>query len=242
MLYIFVLMRYVSVSCPPHRLLYLYRRSISCRYVISSLSLSFPPSNTRHTQGTIAEISCSSIYHPFEVVKTRMQLGVHVPRRWVRTSVPEGNYKHVPHALYTILRSEGLHGLYSGYCANLITGCMLSSIQFMLYEEFVGENRHSTKDTMLAGCLAGACAGFLTNPLDVIGTRIMVQGQGECLSSRKDVLGYRACFQELYKVEGMRGLFRGAMPRVMWCAPFSGLSFALYEYSKRVLEGLGWFN
>ena len=241
MLYIFLLMRYVSVSWY-HRLLYLYLWFISFRYVISSLS--HPPTHTHtpthNTQGTIAEISCSSIYHPFEVVKTRMQLGVHVPRRWVRTSVPEGNYKHVPHALYTILRSEGLHGLYSGYCANLITGCMLSSIQFMLYEEFV-TSRHSTKDTMLAGCLAGACAGFLTNPLDVIGTRIMVQGQGECLSSR-NVLGYRACFQELYKVEGMRGLFRGAMPRVMWCAPFSGLSFALYEYSKRVLEGLGWFN
>ena len=158
------------------------------------------------------------------------------------------NHKHtitkqqVPHALYTILKSEGLYGLYSGYSANLITGCMLSSIQFMLYEEFV-TLRHSPKDTMYSGCLAGACAGFLTNPLDVIGTRIMVQGQGECLSSSgKDVLGYRACFQELYKAEGMRGLFRGAMPRVLWCAPFSGLSFALYEYSKRVLEGLGWFN
>ena len=48
-------------------------------------------------QGTIAEISCSSIYHPFEVVKTRMQLGVHVPRRWVRVTFSSTCQKSITH-------------------------------------------------------------------------------------------------------------------------------------------------
>ena len=53
---------------------------------------------------------------------------------------------------------------------------MLSSIQFMLYEEFVGTNIVTVRKYR-DGCLAVREAGFLTNPLDVIGTRIMVQGR-----------------------------------------------------------------
>ena len=59
---------------------------------------------------------------------------------------------------------------------------MLSSIQFMLYEEFVGENR-LTRRIHISRLFGSHVRWILTNPLNVIGTRIMVQGQGECLSS-----------------------------------------------------------
>jgi solute carrier family 25 (mitochondrial iron transporter), member 28/37 len=200
--------------------------------------------------GCAAEISCSLIYHPFEVVKARMQLGTNVPRYWVRSSVPEGNYKHAPHAIWTIGRLEGVSGLYAGYAANLLTGCLLSATQFMLYEQFkkylcVNIATPRTRETMSAGVLAGAMAGWITNPFDVIGTRIMVQGKGGLLllenkdsSSTTELRNYRACFLELFKSEGYRGMFRGAVPRVLWCAPFSGISFAVYEYSKSVLTNI----
>ena len=165
-----------------------------------------------------------------------MQLGIEVPRtRWVRDSVPRGNYKHVPHALYTIIKRETFFGLYSGYVANLITGCMFSSIQFMLYEEFV--TCRSSTDVAFAGLFSGALSGFLTNPFDVIGTRLMVQGCSYGEKSRIIKFGYLESLFELTSREGFRGLFRGVLPRVLWCAPFSGLSFMLYEYSKCVLDG-----
>ena len=96
MLYISVRMRYVNVSCPlPLSSLYLL--FISRRYVFFFFRYNNTPFYIIHSshQGTIAEISCSSIYHPFEVVKTRMQLGVHVPRRWVRVTFSSTCQKNI---------------------------------------------------------------------------------------------------------------------------------------------------
>lgn len=207
-----------------------------------------------------------------------MQLGINVREDavgWVRSSVPDGNYRHAPDALSTILRSEGVRGLYAGYGANLMTGCAVSAVQFMLYERFklglqslkraqlnrradadldslrptprryredsAGNPMLRTRETLLAGAMAGSIAGFVTNPLDVIGTRIMVQGRGGLASSSTSfalgtVSNYRDCFQQLILREGFTGLWRGGLPRVLWCASFSALSFSVYEAAKAWLH------
>jgi hypothetical protein len=64
------------------------------------------------------------------VVKTRMILQVNT------AGGTAGNYRSVGHALQTILRTEGMSGLYAGFVPGLF-GTLHGAVQFMVYE--VGE-------------------------------------------------------------------------------------------------------
>lgn len=238
--------------------------------------------------GGIAEVACSLIYNPFEVIKTRMQLGTRLHTAaadWVQSSLPVGNYRHTPDAFATIVRTEGIRGLFAGYTANLATGCGLSAVQFMLYEHFklalqkikdaklsmtvdrelddliptapvprdsAGLPILRTRETLLAGAMAGSLAGFLTNPLDVVATRMMVRGTGgprsgetasvstsASMTARSATGEYRHCIRHLYVKEGFVGFFRGAVPRVLWCTPFSAISFSVFEKARGLFAERG---
>jgi hypothetical protein len=80
------------------------------------------------------ELVSSVFYVPFDVVKTRMQLGAN-PRLSSGGNVTSStNYTGTFSALGTIWRSEGVAGLYSGYRACIVSDCSVSALQFMFYE------------------------------------------------------------------------------------------------------------
>ncbi|KAL0285639.1 UNVERIFIED_CONTAM: S-adenosylmethionine carrier 1, chloroplastic/mitochondrial [Sesamum angustifolium] len=58
--------------------------------------------------------------------------------------------------------------------------------------------------------LTGAITGAVTTPLDVIKTRLMVQG------STKQYTGICHCVNTILREEGSSAFFRGMGPRVLW--------------------------
>ena len=86
-------------------------------------------STTYLAAGAMSELAASNIYTPFEVVKTRMQLG----NSWLNAVSPRV-YTGTFNAFKTILNNEGL-GLYSGYRACILTDCTYSALQFLVYEK-----------------------------------------------------------------------------------------------------------
>lgn len=87
-------------------------------------------------------------------------------------------------------------------------------------------------DTLLCGCISGGIAAALTNPLDVVTSRLMVQdGRGGYGGS-----GLFTMLKAILTKEGPSVLWRGTLPRVAQTAPLSAISFAVYEAMKAYLS------
>ncbi|XP_022895470.1 S-adenosylmethionine carrier 1, chloroplastic/mitochondrial-like [Olea europaea var. sylvestris] len=77
--------------------------------------------------------------------------------------------------------------------------------------------------------LVGAVTGALTTPLDVIKTRLMIQG------STNQYKGIFDCVQTVVREEGPRALLKGIGPRVLWIGIGGSVFFGVLESTKRFL-------
>jgi len=208
--------------------------------------------------GALSELASSVVVVPQEVIKSRMQLGANPSVStggWLTT---QSNYRNAVHAIVSIVREEGVRGLYAGFRACVAVDCTFGAIQFVLYEHFKSLHRLrtgrlptdelSTAEALCAGAAAGGLAGLATNPLDVVAARLMVQGGGEGGGERGvKVAGEAAggnrgaavrytgalhCYRETVRREGARALWNGAVPRVLSIAPVVAVQFAVYEAIK----------
>lgn len=122
--------------------------------------------------------------------------------------------------------------------------------------------------TAISAGTAGAVAAVATTPIDVVKTRIMlaasengevreravkeVQAQGRNpkaeieraqQAARSGRAGGIAVGGEIWRTEGLKGLFRGGLLRALWTALGSGLYLGVYEsgrkYLKRRRTGMG---
>ena len=81
------------------------------------------------------------------------------------------------------------------------------------------------------GSIAGGIAAFLTCPLDVLKTRIMLSAD----LPKSQRLSVSETFQSILRNEGWRRLFSGVVPRVMWISLGGAIYFgALEEYRRRL--------
>ncbi|KAL6751072.1 mitochondrial carrier domain-containing protein [Haematococcus lacustris] len=80
-----------------------------------------------------------------------------------------------------------------------------------------------------ASVLAGATSSLLTNPLDLIKTRIQVarKAEGQACTARSVV-------QEVLRQDGPLGLFRGVLPRMASAALWGTCMVTVYEFLKRI--------
>ena len=76
--------------------------------------------------GSAAKLVASACTYPLQVVRSRMQ-------QQLRGSKVLA-YKTFPRAVSSVLRRDGVRGLYSGFSANAIRVCPQAGLQFFLYE------------------------------------------------------------------------------------------------------------
>jgi hypothetical protein len=81
---------------------------------------------------------------------------------------------------------------------------------------------------MVAGAIAGGVGSLVTNPMDVIKTRIQTD---PLLYS-----GIRQCFASTLKNEGAMAFAKGAAPRLMHKIPANGFFFMFYEMFRLLLN------
>ncbi|KAI1431508.1 mitochondrial carrier [Xylaria sp. CBS 124048] len=131
------------------------------------------------TAGFIGDLAASIVYVPSEVLKTRLQL----QGRYNNPHFNSGyNYHGTFDAVRTIIRTEGVAELFSGYKATLYRDLPFSALQFMFYEQFQSWARQykDSRDIgvrleLLTGAAGGGLAGVMTCPLDVVKTRLQTQ-------------------------------------------------------------------
>ena len=91
---------------------------------------------------------------------------------------------------------------------------------------------------LLAGSTAGALAAAVTTPMDVLKTRLQtLEGQPvhSCCAAGKPAgppPGGLELLRDIYRTEGLRGLFAGIVPRVARAAPACAVVLSTYELLK----------
>ncbi|XP_059642356.1 S-adenosylmethionine carrier 1, chloroplastic/mitochondrial isoform X2 [Cornus florida] len=173
------------------------------------------------TAGAIGGLAASLIRVPTEVVKQRMQTR---------------QFASAPDAVRLIVSREGFKGLYAGYGSFLLRDLPFDAIQFCLYEQLrIGYKLAAKRDlndpeNAIIGAFAGALTGAITTPLDVIKTRLMVQGSGN------QYKGIFDCVQTIIREEGPPALLKGIGPRVLWIGIGGSIFFGVLESTKRLLS------
>ncbi|KAL8255352.1 hypothetical protein R6Q59_033573 [Mikania micrantha] len=172
------------------------------------------------TAGAIGGVAASLVRVPTEVVKQRMQTG---------------QFASPPDAVRLIVSKEGFKGLYAGYGSFLLRDLPFDAIQFCIYEQLrLGYKLAARRDlndpeNAAIGAFSGALTGAITTPLDVIKTRLMVQG------SANQYKGIVDCVQTILKEEGPSALLKGIGPRVLWIGIGGSIFFGVLERTKKIL-------
>lgn len=129
--------------------------------------------------GLAADLAAAPLYVPTEVIKTRLQLQGRYNNPFFYSGY---NYKSTLNACKTIIKTEGIIELFSGFKATLARDLPFSALQFAFYEQEqkLARGWMESKDIglpleILTGASAGGMAGILTCPLDVVKTRIQTQ-------------------------------------------------------------------
>jgi hypothetical protein len=82
------------------------------------------------------------------------------------------------------------------------------------------------------GMVAGAIATLLTNPMDVLKTRVMTSTSGAGVGG---MASYARCAADIWAKEGVFGFTRGVTARLLHKIPASGLFWLLYAAFSRAL-------
>ncbi|XP_057529167.1 S-adenosylmethionine carrier 1, chloroplastic/mitochondrial [Amaranthus tricolor] len=173
------------------------------------------------TAGAVGGVAASFIRVPTEVVKQRMQTG---------------QFASAPDAVRLIVAKEGFKGLYAGYRSFLLRDLPFDAIQFCLYEQLrigyklAAKRELNDPENAVIGAFAGALTGAITTPLDVIKTRLMIQG------SANQYKGIVNCVKTIVREEGPPALLKGIGPRVLWIGIGGSIFFGVLESTKRFLS------
>ncbi|CAM9141643.1 unnamed protein product [Phaeothamnion confervicola] len=174
---------------------------------------------------------------PQEIVKQRLQAGVHP-----NTAV----------AIASIYQKQGLLGFFgkSGLATQMARDIPYAMITLLVYESLQTWSRRRRADaaaatvagggvaaavpfkaspfeTMFIGAVAGGIGSLLTNPMDVIKTRIMTSP--EVYSGAMDAVW------TTLRVEGPLAFLKGATPRLLHKIPANGAFFVAYEFFRALL-------
>jgi solute carrier family 25 S-adenosylmethionine transporter 26 len=172
---------------------------------------------------TAGEVAACLVRVPVEVVKQRTQATGHSSYINFRKTIA----------------SEGIRGLYRGYTTTVFREIPFAFIQFPIWEviktkiaTYNGRKSCTPSEATVSGAIAGGIAAFLTTPLDVSKTRVMLAEKGSSLSSGSVFFALRTIFLQ----KGIRGLFAGVLPRVTWISVGGAIFLGGYEKTAQTLE------
>lgn len=143
---------------------------------------------------------------------------------------PQPKYRNVFHGISSIVKAQGIRGVYQGPFATVLKQSSNQGIRFVVFEDAQKKLSnvipYKVVADLMAGAFAGICSTLLNNPIDVIKTN--VQG----LESHK-YNGFVDCFSQIYRAEGVMGFYKGVGPRLARVTLDVGLTFAIFNSIKR---------
>ena len=189
----------------------------------------FKPEQSNAINHAVASIQSGAcmvlLTNPVWLVKTRLQL--QKTRR----------YKGILDAFSRIIKEEGWLALYRG----ILPALFLTShgaVQFVVYERLKSLRPPSAEggrsEALVYGGVSKLAAATATYPYQVVKTRV----QQRYPSTNSNFVGNLPagevartlrCVGDTYRIEGIRGFFKGCWPNALRVAPSAALTFWTYE-------------
>ncbi|QDZ20517.1 mitochondrial solute carrier protein [Chloropicon primus] len=175
--------------------------------------------------GSAAGITEHVAMFPVDTIKTRMQ-ALAVPGAGVESTVRL--------AMRSIIRTEGIKGLYSGVGAVAIGAGPSHGLYFVVYEymkSFLGvtnDDKHKPFETGFAAAAATVVADAFMTPLDVVKQRLQL--------ANSPYVGLMDCVNKTLRQEGINAFFRSYNTTLIMNVPFVTIHFAAYESCKKFLR------
>lgn len=144
-----------------------------------------------------------------------------------RSASPQ--YKGFAHGVRTIVKQEGLSGIYKGLTPTILKQGSNQAIRFFVMETlkdiYMGDDRNKPVPKPIVGLfgvIAGAASVFGNTPLDVVKTRM----QGLEASKYKNTID---CALQIWKKEGPFAFYKGTVPRLGRVCLDVGITFMIYD-------------
>ena len=191
--------------------------------------------------GGLAAVSAQVLVVPMDVVSQK-QMVMTAEKYFIEGSAPA--------VIRSVVQSDGVSGLYRGFGLSIFTSLPTGCIWWATY----GGCQHAIDNMLctsseenwtlhpllkrgliqiLSGTTAAIVAAGVTQPLDVIKTRLQV---GSEVASTKigtaDSAGMIA--RDLLKTSGFQGFFRGIGPRIIYMSTWGTVLSSCYEFLRHV--------
>lgn len=177
--------------------------------------------------------------NPTEVVKIRLQT--------------DPSLKNAGHALVSILREEGVKGLYRGATLTVTRQAINQAVNFTVYHEIKSrlENRkrNSGKENsgkgnsgkgngggdkplpsyqhFMIGAASSSFYPLINAPIDTLKTRV------QSMRNKVNIMELARC---IYQTEGLSAFYKGVTPRLIRIVPGQAVTFAVYEKASQWMQ------
>lgn len=137
----------------------------------------------------------------------------------------------------TIVRQDGIRGLFRGLEAALTRAGVYGGIRLGLYgpfKSFLSEGKDPTFGSkLLAGMTSGAVASAVANPTDLIKVRLQAKDGIEWRGKERGAMG---ALTHIVRSEGILGLWKGVQPSMLRSAVLTASQAATYDEAKRQVK------
>ncbi|NWT06322.1 DIC protein, partial [Mionectes macconnelli] len=157
-------------------------------------------------------------------------VNVRSPRVLTPSPLAPSSYSHALDGMYRVLREEGLKKLFSGATVASFRGALVTIGQLSCYDQAkqlvlaTGLLSDNIVTHFLSSVIAGGCATFLCQPLDVLKTRLM--------NSHGEYQGVVHCAMETAKL-GPLAFYKGFVPAAVRLVPQTVLTFLFLEQLRK---------
>ncbi|CAL1713763.1 unnamed protein product [Somion occarium] len=144
---------------------------------------------------------------------------------------PNPKYRGLLHGTVSIVKEEGIRGVYRGLFPVMMRQGANSAVRFTTYttlKQFVQSTARPgqqlpTSITFGIGAIAGLVTVYTTMPLDVIKTRM------QSLSAQSQYRNSFHCAYRIFTEEGLLRFWAGTTPRLVRLMLSGGIVFTIYE-------------
>lgn len=178
------------------------------------------------TSAAMGNAIASASRVPYEVVKQKLQGGEYastleaithmlkqpspVKAFFPSNSIRSQMFRDIPYAVFTLLSYEYIQDVWSSR-----------------------ERTQNIWRDMVCGGVAGGIGSYLTNPMDVIKTRLQTNGATDKATST-----ILQCATQIWNDEGAMAFWKGSIPRLLHKIPANAVFFVCYEFFRTIL-GVG---
>ena len=194
-----------------------------------------------------AEAVASVALCPLEATKIYMQMN------------PNEASKGIVFCINSYINNQGISSLYKGLPLIMLRQIPYTCVKLSGYEffsravnrfahhlnstnpklKFLLDDKYAVSKQMISGVLAGVLAAFVSQPADVLLSRlcgssnaltecIIIDGLGSILTAMKSI--------------GLKGCYSGILPRSLMVGTLTALQFSVYETAKQAVSALSYYE